>query len=126
MKNDDQLLKESFKYIENNINVLSDNIPIELIEFWTVEDIENINLESIEGAPEFTVFMYALTVQKVKKEVTEFTIAPGDLIEMYKLWQISLALTMMNHYKMCDFEPFKMFDFDNLKNLEFVQKNFKR
>lgn len=114
MKND-KLLEESFDFIGNNLNILSNDVPQHLINFWATDNIFN---EDLEATNQWSVFMYALGKQKLEKGMSEFTMTPRELIEMFENWQITLAAITVNNLTDVTIKPFKLFDFDNFKNLK--------
>ncbi|KAF9659317.1 hypothetical protein HBA12_03460 [Tenacibaculum mesophilum] len=120
MDKNEFLLRESFRYIDNNPNALSNEIPNEFIDFWMVEDIHNFNLEETGDTNQGAVFMYSLIKQKSEKGLTEFSIEPEKLMKMYQDWQLVLITISLNNLTDLSFEPFKVFDFDNFNKLEFI------
>ncbi|MDE1206392.1 hypothetical protein [Tenacibaculum larymnensis] len=120
MDKNEILLRESFRYIDNNPNALSNEIPNEFIDFWMVEDIHNFNLEETGDTNQGAVFMYSLIKQKSEKGLTEFSIEPEKLMKMYQDWQLVLITISLNNLTDLSFEPFKVFDFDNFNKLEFI------
>lgn len=109
------LFKESIDYISQNLQVLSDKIPNHLLDYWI---LQNNNLGETEDNPEFGVFMYALLKYKRAKGINEFEVPTDELIELFQSWQMSLAVIEVNNKTEFDIKPFKLFDFDNLRDLE--------
>lgn len=109
------LFKESTDYISQNLQVLSNEIPSYLLDYWILEDKD---LNNMEHCPEFGVFMYALLRFKRENGIHEFEISNDDLMSLFKSWQMALALIEINNKTEVDIEPFKLFDFDKLRDLE--------
>lgn len=109
------LFKESTDYISQNLQILSNEIPTYLLDYWILGDY---NLNDMEYCPQFGVFMYALLRYNMEKNINEFELSTDDLMSLFQSWQIALALIEINNKTEVDIEPFKLFDFDNLHDLE--------
>lgn len=118
METDDETLLElSFSFISENVNVLSDEIPDYLIDYWTLDEF---NLETVEGVPQFTIFFYSLLKYKWLQDIKEFKMPIDDIYNLFKKWQTFLVALNLELKTDVVVKPFKLFDFDNYENSDLV------
>ena len=110
------LLKESLKFVNENPDCLFDKIPQHLIEFWRTDNFMN---EDLKATDQWAIFMHILIF---KKEVgVEFEIEIERFEKMKQNWQNILAIISANNLTEIKIKPFKIFDLENLENIEIIR-----
>jgi hypothetical protein len=111
--NNEKLFKESIKFINENPNCLSNEVPKHLIEYWTTD---NFNNEDLKATEQWSVFMHILIFEK------ELGVPFGMEIDEFKEkifhWQAILLTISKNNLTKVRFKPFKIFDIENWNNIE--------
>ncbi|UUW07880.1 hypothetical protein NLG42_17450 [Flavobacterium plurextorum] len=111
--NNEKLFKESIKFINENPNCLSNQVPQYLIEYWTTD---NFNNEDLKATEQWSVFMHILIF---KKELgVEFSIAIDEFEVLRFHWQAMLFAISKHNPTELRIKPFKIFDMENWKKIE--------
>lgn len=114
-KDKENLLKESFEFISNNLECFSDRIPENLLDFWLVA--EDVDTNEIQDTHQWTVFMYALLKYKERSGLKEFQMSIEDLFKNFETWQVILGCAELNRITDAKTKPVKLFDFDNYSKM---------
>lgn len=110
----ENLLKQSMEYVQKNIHAKTDELPMELLAHWVVEDIEH------ENQDQWTIFMTAyMTRKSLNKKNHEFKIETEELMRIFNDWQILLSAVLATQMSDMKLKPLPAFDFENIKNYEF-------
>lgn len=111
----DELLMESFSFIDENPDLISSKLPNHLLKFWIL-DVDR--KEPANESPQFSVYFYALIKFHRNKGENEFKITEEEIKDLFTSWQFALSVIEVDRFSPFNITPFKLFDFDVLNNLE--------
>lgn len=111
---ENDLLKESMLFIENNFNVLSNEVPEYLISFWIISDLNPKNPEMIDKG---SIFMRLLLENKTDEKNNEFELTPSEFWFLFEKWQSALIFILASIKSGCPLKPFHLFNFEVISNL---------
>jgi len=114
MKNN--LLQESFDLIKSNTGLTSESIPLDIIDYWKIDDPEDVDTENDDA---WTIFMYAFLKYKKEQGIESFEITTEELMKIFVDWQFIINLAFIHKVQLMKISPFPLLDFDNMDELEF-------
>lgn len=101
------LLKKSCEFIICNLDITTDLLPDEMLDYWSVKD-EN------DSQDQFNVFLCAYTLYAARKQGHgDVTLEPEKLDPLFENFQAILALEKINRILPLNSEKKKIFDFDS-------------
>lgn len=111
--NNEKLLKESIKFINDNPNCLSNEVPEYLIEYWATD---NFNNEDLKATEQWSVFMHILIFKK--KLGVPFEMHIDDFSIKTFQWQAILLAISKNNQTKIEVKPFEIFDMEKWESIE--------
>lgn len=106
---DYKMLIWSFDFIQHHADVTTDEVPDELIRFWTVPDFTT-NPQWKPGNTQLMVFMYALRLQDCERVEAELLMNSYRFNRLFFSFQVVLAATAYYREKGIEQTPFPLFD----------------
>lgn len=116
------LTLESFDYIRNNLNVNSNEIPMKFIEYWAVDDYDQIDILkylSSEKLHHYDVFMFAY-LTSMSQHVNDCVVTQEELDYYFFKFQTILGMRILNEVTDMKSGGTKIFDFMNYDKIEII------
>ena len=101
--------QKSFAFIDENIDATFDEVPEEFLKFWHISSpLKDYLADNYTEKYEFRIFLYAL--EKYKREKKE-DISSEDTVNIFKVFQLMLAIPAIRKNRLPRETAFKIFDF---------------
>ena len=117
--------QKSFDYISENLNVSFDEIPMELINYWIIDDPNSLldsNFELDEDSHQFTVFLFAYMMVLSENGKNKVKLNENEILSKYHLFQVLLSMRKLHEITDLKFDKFKLFGFKNYDSFNLVLK----
>lgn len=108
---DYKMLMWSFDFIQHHPDITTDQLPDELIRFWTVPDFTT-NPHWKPGNAQLLVFMYILRLQECEQTEAELMMNSCRFNRLFFNFQVILAATACCRKNKIQQPPFTIFDID--------------
>lgn len=134
MKKNSQLIKESYDLIDRNPVLMSNQIPMHLMEFWhpnTRDELYKDDGDFNFADYRFQIFLYAYNRGREDRFYLPSNYSEKEaLLSKFSTFQVFLAVQILNNFRSFSIDPIEVFNFKKYNNnpikLQFSEEQYER